>query len=53
MGENQAKNREVAALLRRAADLVNTDSSGSVNRASSRSSSSYLVLVYLIKVEGN
>ena len=53
MGEIQAKNREAAALLRRAANLLNTDSSGSVNRASSCPSSSYLVLVYLIKVEGN
>ena len=53
MGENQGKNHEAAALLRRAADLLNTDSSGSVNRVSSCSSSSYLVLVYLIKVEGN
>ena len=53
MGENQAKNRQTIALLRRAADLLNTDSSGSVNRASSCPSLSYLVLVYLIKVEGN
>ena len=53
MAENLAKNREAAALLRRAADLLNTDSAGSVNRASSCPTLSYLVLVYLVKVEGN
>ena len=53
MAENQAKTRKAAALLRRAADLLNTDSAGSVNRASSCPTLSYLVLVYLVKVEGN
>ena len=40
MGENQAKNREAAALLRRAANLLNTDSFGSGNVGSSCPSSS-------------
>ena len=40
MAENQAKNREAAALLRRAANLLNTDSSGSINLGSSCPSSS-------------
>ena len=40
MGENQAKNREAAALLRRAANLLNTDSSGSISIGSSCPSSS-------------
>ena len=38
-GENQAKNREAAALLRRAANLLNTDSSTSINLGSSNSNS--------------
>jgi hypothetical protein len=40
MVENQAKNREAAALLRRAANLLNTDSSGSGNVGSSCPNSS-------------